>query len=83
MFHRYPALPSFPPAPRRPEQLLKLAEVAKMLGLSAVTVRRRVRDGSLPHLRIKSRLYFHPSEVHMFLEAHRGNGMLAWAQKDA
>jgi hypothetical protein len=43
------------------------------LGVSAVTVRRRVRDGSLSHIRIMNRLYFRPNELHEFVEAHRGN----------
>lgn len=55
-----------------PPSLVKLREVAKLLGVSIVTVRRRVREGSLPHLRMKGRLYFRPTEVHAFIEAHRG-----------
>lgn len=55
-----------------PHGLVKLRDVANLLGVSMITVRRRVRDGSLPHLRIKGRLYFRPAEVHAFIEAHRG-----------
>jgi excisionase family DNA binding protein len=51
-------------------RVLKLREVAQLLGVSTVTVRRRVRDGSLPSVRIKGRLYFHPHEVKAFLAKH-------------
>jgi excisionase family DNA binding protein len=53
--------------------LLKITAAAAALGCSAVTVRRRVKDGSLPHIRIKGRLYFRREEIHAFIEAHRGN----------
>jgi excisionase family DNA binding protein len=51
-------------------RLLKLRDVANVLSISTVTVRRRVRDGSLPAVRIKGRLYFHPHEVKAFLAKH-------------
>lgn len=48
-------------------RVLKLREVAKLLDISTVTVRRRVRDGSLAAVRVKGRLYFHPHEIKAFL----------------
>jgi excisionase family DNA binding protein len=53
--------------------LIQMKEAASILGVSAVTVRRRVRNGSLPHIRISGRLYFKPNELHAFIEAHRGS----------
>ncbi|MBV8336978.1 MAG: helix-turn-helix domain-containing protein [Alphaproteobacteria bacterium] len=56
-----------------PVRLIQIREAAAILGVSLVTVRRRVRDGSLPHVRIKGRLYFKANELHAFIEAHRGS----------
>jgi excisionase family DNA binding protein len=53
-------------------RLVQMTAAAAILGVSPVTVRRRVRDGSLPHIRIKGRLYFKPTELQAFIEAHRG-----------
>jgi excisionase family DNA binding protein len=53
-------------------RLIKLPEVARILGLSETTVRRRVHDGSLSHKRIKGRLYFSLQDVQSFLDKHRG-----------
>lgn len=50
--------------------LLVLREVAKVLNVSVVTVRRRIRDGSLPALRIKGRLYVRPEELRAYVERH-------------
>ena len=62
------------PFPATPQvRLIQMKEAASILGVSAVTVRRRVRDGSLPHIRIRGRLYFKPNELHAFIEAHRGS----------
>ncbi len=54
------------------EGLIKIRAAAAILGVSAVTVRRRVADGSLPHVRMKGQLYFKKSELRLFIEAHRG-----------
>jgi excisionase family DNA binding protein len=59
----------FPPAPH--VGLVQIKEAAKVLGVSLVTVRRRVRTG-LPHIRIGGRLYFKMNELHAYIEAHRG-----------
>jgi excisionase family DNA binding protein len=61
----------FPPSVHA--RLIQITEAAAILGVSLVTVRRRVRDGSLPHIRIKGRLYFKPNELNAFIEAHRGS----------
>lgn len=69
----------FPPRPARrtaqvlpANRLIGLKEAAAVLGVSAVTVRRRVRSGALPHIRISTRLYFKLTELNTFIEAHRG-----------
>lgn len=54
-----------------PAPLLKLGNVAAILNVSAVTVRRRVADGSLPHIRIKGRLYFKLEDIKRFIDAQR------------
>lgn len=54
-----------------PPSLVKLSHVAKRLGVSSITVRRRVTDGSLPHIRIKGRLYFHTQDIEAFIARHR------------
>jgi excisionase family DNA binding protein len=51
-------------------QLLRLKEVAKLLGVSEITIRRRVREGSLPHIRIKGQVYFRPHEVKAYIDRH-------------
>lgn len=61
-----------PPTKAPQTHLIQMKEAASIMGVSAVTVRRRVRDGSLPHIRIRGRLYFKPNELHAFIEAHRG-----------
>lgn len=48
-------------------RLLKLSVVARQLGVSTITVRRRVRDGSLAHVRIRDRLYFTEADVQAFV----------------
>lgn len=54
--------------PGKASSLLKLAAVAKLLGMAAITVRRRVKDGSLAHVRIEGRLYFKIADVHAFVD---------------
>jgi excisionase family DNA binding protein len=51
-------------------QLLRLKEVAKLLGVSEITIRRRVREGSLPHIRIKGQVYFRTHEVKAYIDRH-------------
>ncbi|EKM99100.1 MULTISPECIES: helix-turn-helix domain-containing protein [unclassified Acidocella] len=58
-------------ADRPVEGLIKLAAAAKLLGVSAVTIRRRVADGSLTPVRINGRLYFEPAELRVFIARHR------------
>jgi excisionase family DNA binding protein len=58
-------------------RLIQIKEAAVILGVSAVTVRRRVRDGSLPHIRIRGRLYFRRNELHAYIEVHRGGSFAA------
>jgi excisionase family DNA binding protein len=53
-------------------QLIGIVQAATMLGVSPVTVRRRVHDRSLPHIRINSRLYFKMNELQAYIEKHRG-----------
>lgn len=58
-------------ADRPLEKLIKLTSAAAILGVSAVTVRRRVADGSLTPVRINERLYFEPAELRAFIARHR------------
>jgi excisionase family DNA binding protein len=51
-------------------QLLRLKQVAQLLGISEITIRRRVREGSLPHIRIKGQVYFRPHEVKAYIDRH-------------
>jgi excisionase family DNA binding protein len=52
--------------------LLRVREVAAILNMSPITVRRRVRDNVLPHFRIKGQLYFKLNEIRAFIQASRG-----------
>jgi excisionase family DNA binding protein len=44
-------------------QLLDTAELAAMLGVSERTVRRRVKDGLIPAMRIGRIVRFHPDHI--------------------
>ena len=55
------------------EGLIKLSQAARLLGVSAVTIRRRVADGSLTPVRSKGRLYFEPAELRAFITRHRAS----------
>ena len=61
-------------------RLLKLREVARLLSVSTVTVRRRVKDGTLPAISVKGRLYFQPHEIKIFLMK---NAVVLWMPSDA
>lgn len=52
--------------------LLKVRDAAALLGMSTITVRRRVRDSTLPHFRIRGQIYFKLNELNAFIESHRG-----------
>jgi excisionase family DNA binding protein len=54
------------------ETLIKIEIAARILCVSAVTVRRRVHDGSLRHIRIRGRLYFRRGELEAFIARHSG-----------
>ena len=62
---------------KRTGQLLRVRDVVDLLNMSTITVRRRVRDNTLPHFRIKGQIYFKLNEINAFIEANRG-GPLAW-----
>ncbi len=61
----------FTPRAAVPAPLLKLVDVAAILNVSKITVRRRVADSSLPHVRIKGRLYFKLEDIKRFIETQR------------
>lgn len=71
MFEHAPSarvrMPPTPPANR----LIRLQEAAAMLAVSTMTVRRHVRSGRLPYVRINGRLYFKLPDLNAFIEAHR------------
>ena len=52
-------------------RLVKIKEAAKLLGCSAVTIRRRVKDGSLPCYRDKGRPRFSLRDIRLYLEQRR------------
>lgn len=60
-----------PAADRPVERLIKLSVAAGILGVSAVTIRRRVADGSLTPVRVNGRLDFEPGELRAFIALHR------------
>lgn len=73
--HGTPPNPLFVPtiAARRSGQvpaLLKLTDVAGLLRVSVVTVRRRIREGALAHLRIAGRIYVRPQDLEAFVAKH-------------
>jgi len=57
--------------PQKPEEetLLKRIEVAKLFGISLVTLNQWMRDGRIPHHRINTRIFFKRSEVIQALNA--------------
>lgn len=63
------------------EELLTVPEVAAMLRLNEQTVRKWLRDGTLPGYRLgsnrKAGWRIRRSEVEAYLEAHRGEGAAA------
>ncbi len=63
------------------DELLTVPEVADMLRLNEQTVRRWLRDGTLPGFRIghnrKAGWRMRRSEVEAYLEAQRGEGAAA------
>ena len=61
-----PRYASTTPMPR----LVGIKEAAEILGCSAVTIRRRVKNGLLAHYRPHGRLQFDPRELRAWLEAH-------------
>lgn len=60
-------------ADRPIEGLIKLSSAGKLLGVAAITIRRRVADGSLRSVRIHGRLYFEPAELRAFIARHRAD----------
>ena len=50
--------------------LLKPGDVARLLGISVVTVRRRIREGALAYVRIAGRLYVRPQDLEAFIARH-------------
>ncbi len=50
-------------------RLLDLGEAARQLGISPMTVRRRVREGVMPHHRIGARILFSAADIQAYLDA--------------
>ena len=57
------SLKQFNPKSENEEVLMKRIDVAKMFGISLVTLNQWMRDGRLLYHRIKSRVYFKKAEV--------------------
>ena len=62
-------------------KLLKVRDVAILLGVSVITVRRRVKANTLPHFRISGQIYFKLVEINTFVEVHRGAN-LQWTASE-
>ena len=60
-------------ADRPIEGLIKLSAAAAILGVSAVTIRRRVADGTLVLVRVSGQPYFEPAELRAFIARHRAD----------
>ena len=56
---------------RKRRELINLREGAARLARSPHTLRRWVREGLLPYVRIRGRIAFDAAEVARFIEAHR------------
>lgn len=50
--------------------LVRVREAAMAVGVSPRTLRRRIEEGLLPAVRIKSRLYVKPEDLRAFVERH-------------
>ncbi len=60
-------------APEAPERLLKLGQVADVLGLSLRTVRTLVDTGKLPVVRVSSRcVRVEAGDLRRFVDSRRG-----------
>lgn len=67
-----------PATPRRRSDCspvrLKLDDVAQILGVSVITVRRRIGEGALGHVRIAGRLYVRPQDLEAFVARYHVPG---------
>lgn len=70
MFEQVPAARSRMSPISPDNRLIPLREAAGILSVSTVTVRRHVRSGRLPHIRINGRLYFKRTDLNSFINAH-------------
>jgi excisionase family DNA binding protein len=61
-------------APARLEQLLTIADVGRLLGVSRGSVYALIRSGELVPIRVGERARFDPSDVRTYLERHREPG---------
>ena len=60
------------PSPTVPtRRLLRIAVAAARLGCSVTTLRRRAKEGSIPHYRLHGRLMFDEQDLDAHVEAHR------------
>ncbi len=57
------ALKQFTSSSEKDETLMRRIDVAKLFGISLVTLNQWMRDGRLLYHRIKSRIYFKKTEV--------------------
>jgi len=56
------------------ENLLSKTQAAQRLGVSVRNLDYRVKDGSIPFVKIGRLLRFIPSDIEKFIEAHRIGG---------
>ena len=53
------------------QSLLNTADVARLLGIAEITVRKWVAKGELPHLKLGRRTLFDPAQLQEWLETKR------------
>ena len=58
-------------APGRPRTLLRIADVAQLLGIGRTSVYRLIASGDLHPIRVQQRRRFRPEEIDDYLERNR------------
>lgn len=49
------------------KQTLSVREVAEMIGVSQTTIYTMVREGQIPHVRVRGRIIFHKGTIEKWL----------------
>ena len=56
------------------EPLLNIDQTAALLGICSKTVRRYIREGELPSIRVVGRVRLDPADIRAFVAGHRTVG---------